>query len=214
MTADKRTPHTDALDTLGKVHQYDEKRDAIHLGVEPVVAAHTLKPGQHIGFDKNGKASKSAKELLGIVDPFLKAPVNKGEKFWLVVYPREITSLRHVWEHPKFPNSREIGAEEIVLQVKTPTAKEEAYAWIQDYAESFGRYSDYDYGYQSIDADDLIYYAKSNIERREGDWKDYLVKGGLLEGEYVSEEFWNKLAIYLDVDIPENRRENFFSCSC
>lgn len=33
---DKRTVTTDALETLGKIHEREEKRDAIHLAVEPI----------------------------------------------------------------------------------------------------------------------------------------------------------------------------------
>lgn len=47
--ADKRSPSTDALETLGMIHFKPEARDAIHLAVEPVIAATNLKVGQKIG---------------------------------------------------------------------------------------------------------------------------------------------------------------------
>jgi hypothetical protein len=107
MSADNRTVSTDALETLGMVHYKPEFRDAIHLAVEPVTAGEELKPGQHIGLRDNAAYSANGIhiKLIGIVDPFLPKPVAKGEKFWLVVYPRQISSLRHVWEHPDFPPS-------------------------------------------------------------------------------------------------------------
>ncbi len=55
MTADKRTPHTDALDTLGSIIGPNEKRDAIHLAVEPVVAGEYLERGALISL-QDGKA--------------------------------------------------------------------------------------------------------------------------------------------------------------
>lgn len=101
--ADKRSVSTDALETLGTVIASNEKRDAIHLAVEPVEAAEILWPGQHIGLDSNGKATNTrTAKYLGIVDPFLKDRVAPGQWFWLIVYPRQITSLRHVWSHPDF----------------------------------------------------------------------------------------------------------------
>ncbi|AHC56542.1 hypothetical protein JJJA_0026 [Achromobacter phage JWDelta] len=102
---DKRSPSTDALETLGMIHFKPEHRDAIHLAVEPVIAGEELKPGQHIGMVDGfafGKAPNLVR-LVGIVDPFLPRNVKQGEKFWLVIYPRMVTSLRHVWEHPDFP---------------------------------------------------------------------------------------------------------------
>jgi len=102
MSADKRSVHTDALHTLGTIIGPGEARDAIHLAVEPVIAAHDLRTGDDVGLDENGEAHYSTSPV-GIVDPFLKNGVKQGERFWLVVYPRQITSLRHVWEHPKFP---------------------------------------------------------------------------------------------------------------
>lgn len=109
---DKRSPSTDALETLGMVHYKPEKRDAIHLAVEPVTASMVLSPGQKIGII-NGCAYITGMELgvtraikvpyHGIVDPFLPCAVSAGEKFWFVMAPRMVQSLRHVWEHPDFP---------------------------------------------------------------------------------------------------------------
>jgi hypothetical protein len=108
MFADNRTVSTDALETLGMIHFKPEARDAIHLAVDPIVAGEALRPGEHIGII-GGKAYSRYEhrdiKLLGIVDPFLPREVQPGERFWLVVYPRQISSLRHVWEHPDFPPS-------------------------------------------------------------------------------------------------------------
>jgi len=98
-----RTPITDALETLGMVHYKQEKRDAIHLAVEPVEAAESLHPGDFI-FIENGMATHVDRaKAHGIVDPFLPRPVAPGEKFWFIMKPRMVRSLRHVWEHPDFP---------------------------------------------------------------------------------------------------------------
>jgi hypothetical protein len=99
MSADKRIVSTDALETLGTIITEDEKRDAIHLAVLPVVATHTLRAGDHVGL-VDGRASRCAQNLIGIVDPFLQSNVQEGDVFWLVIYPRKINSLRHVWTHP------------------------------------------------------------------------------------------------------------------
>ena len=108
--ADSRSPSTDALDTLGMIHFKQEKRDAIHLAVEPVKASRAFLPAQKIGII-NGVAYPVGFVLNGvtvpyhgIVDPFLTGyGVDEGQNFWFVMKPREVQSLRHVWEHPEFP---------------------------------------------------------------------------------------------------------------
>lgn len=105
--SDKRTVVTDALETLGTIIGASAGRDAIHLAVEPVTAAQDLQPGEHVGIHIDGCVGRSPKPV-GIVDPFLKEAVRHGQKFWLVVYPRQITSLRHVWSHPDFPEAGSI----------------------------------------------------------------------------------------------------------
>lgn len=101
--SDKRTVSTDALETLGTIIGPGEKRDAIHLAVIPVIAGQDLLPGQDVGV--SGCMAITACEKIGIVDPFLTKLVSKGQYFWLVIYPRKITSLRHVWSHPAFDDA-------------------------------------------------------------------------------------------------------------
>ncbi|MBA4062446.1 MAG: hypothetical protein C0501_01830 [Isosphaera sp.] len=84
----------------------DRRRDAVHVAVAPVTAAEALDPGQHVGFAPAGQAEvvgpADPGRGVGVVDPFLTAPVRPGERFWLFLYPNTVTSLRHVWTHPAF----------------------------------------------------------------------------------------------------------------
>ena len=86
---------------LGEILESEEYRDAIHIAVAPVIAAEKLSPGEHVGIDDAGNAA-AVDVTIGIVDPFLKKPVRKGQRFYLFLYPGTITSLRHEWIHPAF----------------------------------------------------------------------------------------------------------------
>lgn len=192
--SDKRKVTTDALETLGTIIE-DGGRDAIHLAVEPVIAGETLKPGQDIGivdgkaFHSGGKSNK----WLGIVDPFINRRIEPGEKFWLVVYPRQITSLRHVWSHPDFPED---------------APRHEEYnrheLWIRNYAASI-----------PLRYEDLMHGADQWVESRKGGgWGEYLCYGGLLEGEYVPDEFWEHYEAIRNVVLEDDQKGSFFTCSC
>lgn len=112
-SADKRSPSTDALETLGMIHFKPEHRDAIHLAVEAVMAGESLIVGQKVGIINSvAYAAHTYPEIdgqtvkvpyHGIVDPFLPRGPDTGETFWFVMAPRMVQSLRHVWEHPDFP---------------------------------------------------------------------------------------------------------------
>ena len=224
MSADKRTPHTDALDTLGMIHEYNEHRDAIHLGVEPIEAGESLEAGQHIGIGSDGKAYSATKnhdiKAVGIVDPFLSVTVKKGERFWLVVYPRAITSLRHVWEHPDFPvelvtvsvsdpdnlDLTEQQMWEANAMVGTPIG--EAWNYIKQFANELtgNGYDEY-----SIEVDPMMLLDKA-LEVEKDDLFDYMSNGGQFEGAYASDEFWDAVEVLRGVKMT--KRNNFFSCSC
>jgi len=79
-------------------------RDAIHVAVAPVRAAHMLIRGDRVALNASGEAYKTARvqESIGVVDPFLTVAVPLGVTFWLFLNPGTVTSLRHVWTHPGF----------------------------------------------------------------------------------------------------------------
>lgn len=83
---------------------YDEmKRDAVHVPVAPAIAACELQPGQHVGFVNDETLEVgNAIVTVGIVDPFLKAAIPKGQRFWLLLHPGSAMSLRHEWDNVEF----------------------------------------------------------------------------------------------------------------
>ena len=219
MSADKRTPHTDALETLGKIHEFDEKRDAIHLAVYPVEAGEFLIPGENIRVD-NGKAYTCTRaEGLGIADPFIESgQIQKGQRFWLVIYPREIRSLRHVWEHPAFPSSVE---EELTItgtsvEPEVQVSEEQiaealammghpvelAKITIREVAEQFDVTYDW-----LMDEADQAQTDKWHLARHPED-------SGRFEGQSLPQRFWDAYATVKGVPREKVKDDNFFSCSC
>lgn len=92
---------------LGKLIDGPELRDAVHIPIAPVRAAHKLKPGQHVGFIENDSTELVGEsfDLIGIVDPYLTKDVEKGQRFWLCLYPGTVTSMKHVWQSAAFSNA-------------------------------------------------------------------------------------------------------------
>lgn len=191
-----------ALETLGAVIDGDLGRDAIHLAAIAVEAAERLFPGQDVGLLDDKRASTKVAETIAIVDPFVRGQVNKGQWFWMILYPRTITSLRHVWTHPAFGEAA--GA--------TPSAVSaaEAEKWLEDFCRNadcppwrdlkealLGKTTfsdDDDYGY-SIHIDG-----------------DYLHVGGQDAHGEIPAAFWFYAEIAIGKPIPN--RPNYFSCSC
>ena len=82
----------------------ERRRDAIHIALAPVTASQPLSPAQPVGLIEEGNLELvgPCEQNIGIVDPFLKGPVNTGDRCWLFLYPNTITDLRHIWSHPAF----------------------------------------------------------------------------------------------------------------
>lgn len=87
--------------TLGKPPGPDDRRDAIHVAIAPVVAAYLIIPGQRVGRMPDGTFGSTG-ETIGVADPFRSDLIKQGERFWLLLDPGTVTGLRHCWSHPAF----------------------------------------------------------------------------------------------------------------
>ncbi len=186
--SDKRSVSTDALQTLGTIIT-EGGRDAIHLAVEPCVAGEKLYPGQDIGI-LDGVATTKAAKMLGIVDPFIKGFVPQGAMFWLVVYPRQITSLRHVWSHPDF--------EEKKIEAEPTDPVEKSKLWIRNFADLIRQHPDslMVAANNWVEGEDYTY---DNSESYKDHWDMF-------------PEFWHQYKIVTGSE-PKDK-SSFFTCSC
>lgn len=200
VSSDKRTVATDALETLGTIIDEKAGRDAIHLAVEPAIAAHPLSPGTDVEFADG--VARVGPNPVGIVDPFLKGKVFTGQRFWLVVYPRQVTSLRHVWTHPSFPDESQ-------LVKADASTKEASEAWLRNFCGSGNTP-----GYETV--------LKAASGQPCADPDEYGT-GYSNDGEYlrfhgrdaygeIPSEFWDHVEIVTGKKITQ--RPKSFACSC
>jgi hypothetical protein len=201
---EKRSVHTDALATLGTIVDEHQKRDAIHLAVEPVIAGQYLEPGQHITVVDGIAYPAEVGKGLGIVDPFLEWGPSRGDRFWFVMYPRQVRSLRHVWSHPAFPDEG---------QASPPPAtdKEASERWLRTFCAN-GNGPPYDMliraalGKRAYDDDDGDGYGPSI-----NDGEYFTIMGTDARGE-IPPEMWDHLEAVTGLkNLP---RAKYFSCSC
>lgn len=210
---DKRTVSTDALETLGTIIGEHEKRDAIHLAVEPVTAGADLSPGERV-FIIDGTAYPSrGSECHGIVDPFLFGGVRKGHRFWFVMKPRMVHSLRHVWTHPDFPDEvpdSSVSSAKKIPAEYTAEQKAKSEAWLRAFC-SHADCPGFDTVMAAIQGDFGPYDAK------------YYGEAGHMDDEYlhfnerdahgeIPDEFWDHAEIFLGKNLPTRAKQ--FSCSC
>lgn len=108
---------------LGQLITSEEKKDAIHVAICPVVANERIAPGQELGIVKIQKIPGQDDRIfvgamgksIGIADPFLKEMILPDETFYLVLFPYTVTSLRHEWTHPAFPKNTSPEVDQVIL---------------------------------------------------------------------------------------------------
>lgn len=184
-----------ALDSLGEILPSDPGRDAIHLATHAVTSDEKLFPGQHIGFVSETKVGTAAKKLLGIVDPFLPGPVFPGQMFWLVLYPRTITSLRHVWTHPEFGVEAKTDVKPIL------TDKEASEKWLRDFIAR-------------SDCPDYETVIEKALDNSDAWDSNYLHFNDMDAHGEIPAEFWDHLEVVSGKKIPHTERASYFSCAC
>lgn len=209
--SDKRSVSTDALETLGTLIDAGAKRDAIHVAVEPVTAGANFNPGEHVSVEGGIALPALVGKGLGIVDPFLPTAVRQGERFWLLMYPRQIKSLRHVWTHPAFPDEPVVGEPDPDVVVIT-RRKSDSEKWLREFVDRTGL-SSYDALISAAQTGGAAYEPGS-------DYYGVSFSGGCVttlgsdDGGDIPSEFWDHLEVVTGVTFPREDRPEYFSCSC
>jgi hypothetical protein len=208
MSADKRKVSTDALETLGTIITASAGRDAIHLAVVPAVAGEPLRPGQDVGLHDGRAHGEWKGETVGIVDPFLRSMVYPRQRFWLVVYPRQITSLRHVWTHPAFDDELEAPAD----SARDEDRKRASEEWLREFVRS-SNCPDYD----TVMAAATGQHHRNSLgdgEHSSSNDGEYLHFDGRDAHGEIPSEFWDHVEIVSGKKIPSGKRAPYFSCGC
>ncbi len=178
---------------LGEIIAFPKgvQRDAIHVAVAPVVAAESLSPGDHVNLDSSGRAVFAERgKGIGAVDPYLYGCAHAGETFWLFIYPKTVTGMRHEWQHPAFPSAE-----------STATArKSESEVWMRKWAVEH-ILPDY-YGEKTEDAA-YAFAIRAGHENHIGAAED--------ARDYIDTEWWNH---WTNITGEYGDREAYFSCSC
>jgi hypothetical protein len=173
---------------LGKRIEGDAHRDAIHIAIAPVEAGETLVAGTHVGL-VDGKA-QCCKAPIGIVDPFLGFPILKGQRFYLFLYPRTVTSLRHEWTHPAFEVSPEV------------RQQSESETWLREFAERCG-----------FAFDAMLEHAETWLQHGEHETQYGTERARNEFCEVTPEMFWSHWETFTGRK-PPNKTDVFYSCSC
>lgn len=93
---------------LGELLNGTEERDAIHVAVLPVIALGEIQPGERVGvslrYDGEYTVDPDGSTFaVGIVDPFLKRAVKRGDRCLVLMNPGTTTVPRHHWICPSIP---------------------------------------------------------------------------------------------------------------
>jgi hypothetical protein len=87
--------------TLGRKPEEVGVKDAIHIAIVSCRAGEYLTSSEKVTLNEHREAvaPQDGAKHIGIVDPFLKGSLAKGDIFWMVMIPKQDQVVRHVWEH-------------------------------------------------------------------------------------------------------------------
>lgn len=105
--------------------------------------------------------------------------------------------------HNPYPDEKDMM---VRVMVGDPLAL--AWQWIVQYTKNVN--SNLAIDEERITVDDMIDVAMVSID---GGW-EYISRPSLESNRTVDPTFWEKLAILKEIDIPQDSRGSFFTCSC
>ena len=176
------------------------ERDAIHVAILPAIAHKDLVRAERVGYSDGYTTSQNA---VGISDPYL-GDIEKGQMFYIFLFPNTITSLRHNWSHPDIP--------EIVKEKEiNKFTKEQSEKWLREFIRD-NDCPDYDtliIAASGGQLPDLEYYGQAYNNDGE-----YLHFNGRDAHSDIPEEFWDHIEVITGKKITRDKRAKSFSCSC
>ncbi len=86
-----------------------------------------------------------------------------------------------------------------------------AYEWIKAYTENLNAMIDEEED-SPVSVEELIEIGLENAKDPYNG--EYLSRGGAFEGVSLDPTFWDKLAQFKGITIPQEHRGSFFTCSC
>ncbi len=101
------------------------QKDAIHVAIVSVRAGKSMAPGQHFTMKDGEAVPANPKDSVGVVSPFLRSNVMRGDSFWGLLKMDEIESVKHVWDHPQF-------------SFEAPKTEPSRNKYIESYSKEFG----------------------------------------------------------------------------
>lgn len=169
---------------IGRLIDGLRERDAIHVAVAPVTATERLYPGQPLAFTGDDRKSVKAGEP---------GRVGIVDPFLLgPVYPGQ-----SFWMFLS-PGSITSLRHDWTHPAFEPSPAQSSEQWIRDFAAGI-----------PLDYEVVMDGARDYVACGE-----YLCFGGLLEGEYVPDEFWSHYERVTGETVPDDKRGSFFTCSC
>jgi hypothetical protein len=183
---------------IGQLIEGEANRDAIHVAIAPVVAAEKLAPGQHVGFVEGSTdrveslpGAVYASRRIGIVDPYLPSLVFPEQRFYLFLYPRTVTSLRHEWTHPAF--------QAVPTSQPQPSESEN---WLRNFADKAGLSYDRVLEIGRDYADNDGFYTEYDTSRARDAFYDV-----------DSAEWWTHIERVTGITVND-KQHTPFNCSC
>ncbi len=193
----------DATATMGTVLMPGTMgKDAVHVAVVACEASTNLEVGAAVAISHRDADAPLAfianrKDSIGIVDPFIDDRfIKAGQRFWLYLFPRTITGLRHVWTHPAFDGVSD-------GSYASPSQRLASEKWLKDWCRANDCPS---YGTVLGRVLEWIDEGKDNV--------DFLYFYGQDAHAEIPPEFWVHMSVVTGHTIVGHDLPKYFQCSC